>query len=73
MGTLPEWISLGDESLFRGLAGERDTLLDVALQASDGFLQKLLLLGIKITEDVNSLLGTVGLRMPVSVFGVPRR
>lgn len=41
--------------------GEVNTLLDVALEALDGSLEESLLLLGDVTEDVDSLLGTVGL------------
>lgn len=41
--------------------GKVDSLLDVALEAGDGSLQKLLLLVGDVADDVDSLLGTVGL------------
>ena len=43
------------------LVGEHNTLLDVVLQASDGLLQKLLLLVGDVAENIDGLLGTVGL------------
>ena len=52
----------GGKSLLRGVVSEFDTLLDIVLEASDGFLQQSLLLGVNVTEDVDGLLGTVGLR-----------
>lgn len=52
----------GNESLLLGwLVGKGDTLLDVALQALDGGLQQRLLLGGDVPEDVDGLLGSVGL------------
>lgn len=53
---------LGEQSLLCGrLVGENDTLGDVVLQATDGLLQQLLLLLGNVAEDINGLLGTVGL------------
>ncbi len=45
-----------------GLVGKGDALLDVALQALDSGLQQRLLLGSQVSEDVNCLLGSVGLQ-----------
>jgi hypothetical protein len=51
------------ESLLLGcLVGKGDTLLDVALQALDGGLQQRLLLSSEVSEDIDCLLGAVGLR-----------
>jgi len=47
--------------LLRGVVSERNTLLDVALQALDSGLQECLLLVGDIGEDIDGLLGTVGL------------
>lgn len=57
----------GSESLLlRRLVGKGDTLLDVALQALDGGFQQRLLLGGEVSEDVDGLLGSVGLIQRVS-------
>jgi len=49
------------QSLLGRVEGELDALLDVALQALDTSLQQLLFLVGDIAEDVDCLLGTVGL------------
>jgi hypothetical protein len=41
--------------------GERDTLLDIALQALDSSIKESLLLVGDVGKDVNGLFGTVGL------------
>lgn len=45
-----------------GAVGKVDSLLDVALEAGNGSLQQLLLLVGNVAEDVDGLLGTVGLK-----------
>ncbi len=55
--------------------GERNALLDVALQALDGSLQERLLLLGDVTKDIKGLLGAVGLQSRLAWFpgwhGVP--
>jgi hypothetical protein len=51
----------GGFSLLGGAVGKLDSLLDVALEAGNGSLQKLLLLVGDVAEDINGLLSTVGL------------
>lgn len=47
--------------LLRGVVGESDTFLDVALQALEGNLKERLLLVSNVGKDVNRLLSAVGL------------
>ena len=49
------------KSLLRGVVGKGNALLDVALESLDGSVQQGLLLVRDIAEDVDRLLGTVGL------------
>lgn len=50
-----------DYLLLRGVVDEADALGDVVLQALDSNLEECLLLGCDVGEDIDSLLGTVGL------------
>ncbi len=47
--------------LLRGVVGERDALLNVALETGHGGLQKLLLLVGDVTKNIDGFLGPVGL------------
>jgi hypothetical protein len=58
-----------DNLLLRGVVGERDTLLDVALQALDSSIKERLLLVGDVGKDVDGLLGTIGLLI---VSSLPR-
>lgn len=50
-------------SLLRGVVGKGDTLADVALKTGDSSFQQLLLLVGDRRQDVNGLLGSVGLEI----------
>lgn len=67
----------GCDSLLGRVVGELDALLDVALEALDGRLEQRLLLVGEVAEDVDGLLGTVGLSgglacYPIQVCGEGR-
>lgn len=53
----------GRYSLLRGIVGESDALLNVALEALNGSFEESLLLFGDVAKDIDSLLGTVGLEI----------